>query len=164
MTIKFGTLLLLAGIAGTVSAQSPTAVENIYSQTGVEKVGATQLAHEFANWYSVASDGATALWPAMLSSVKAGNSTSFIEGVEIDANGVGLIWNAADKLISVNCDEAYLGRCQVLVTDLNGVNRDMLLLDQAPASISLSNYVGGTYVVGVAVDGKLVKTLKLILK
>ena len=164
MTIKFGTLMLLAGIAGAASAQSPAAVENIYSQTGVDVVESTKVAHEFANWYTVASDGATSLWPAMFSEVKAGNAASFVEGVMVDADGVGLAWNSADKVLSVSCDAAYLGRCQVLVTDLNGVNRDIHVVDQAPVSYSLSNYVGGTYVVGVAVDGKLVKTLKLILK
>ncbi len=155
--------MLLAGVAASASAQSPTAVESIYSEIGTEAVGDATVAYEFANWYTVESNDNASLWPAIFDAVSKGPQ-SLIEGVTVDAEGVEIVWNAAEKLIFVKCDDGKLGHTQVLVADYNGVNRGITNVSQSPATISLANYVPGTYVVAVAVDGKLIKTLKLILK
>ena len=162
MTLKIGTLLLLAGASVAAVAQSPTAVESIYSEVGAGQVGDTTVTYEFANWYAAGGDENMTLWPAILDA--ATGAPSLVEGVTVDANGVAIAWNAAEKLISVKCDEGKLGHTDVLITDYNGVNRDIVAIRENPARISLSDYVPGTYIVAVAVDGQLIKTLKLILK
>lgn len=162
MTLKIGTLMLLAGASFAAVAQSPTAVESIYSEVGSGQVGDTTVTYEFANWYAAGENGDLAIWPAIFDAVA--GAPSLVEGVTVDANGVAIAWNAADKLISVKCDEGNLGRTNVLITDYNGVNRDVVAINENPATISLSDYVPGTYIVAVAVDGQLIKTLKLILK
>lgn len=165
MTLKFGTLLLLAGVAATAGAQDPTSVGSIYSEVGVSKIQNGTVVYEAGNWYpnGTSADGQTTLWNAVFAEL-AKDAMSFVEGVAVDVDGIEVTWNAGAKTLSVKCEDGKLGRTQVLIADYNGVNRDMVAINDNPASISLSDYVPGTYVVAVAVDGNLVKTIKLILK
>lgn len=161
--MKFGAFMLLAGVAAAAGAQEPTVIENIYSQTGVKKLANdNEVAFEFASWYGVAQGETASLWPALFSEM--GQLDVLVENVMADVDGIQLTYLSADKLLSVNCDAAILGHAQMLITDYNGVTRGLYDINEAPAQISLSSYVPGTYIVAVAVDGKLVKTLKLILK
>ncbi|MDE6670071.1 MAG: hypothetical protein K2K26_10385, partial [Muribaculaceae bacterium] len=104
------------------------------------------------------------LWPAVLAALSTEDVSVMVEGIVADANGVGVKYLSADKLLAVTCDAAAQGKTQVLITDFNGVTHGLVNVNEPYANISLSNYVPGTYVVAVAVDGKLVKTIKLILK
>ena len=164
MTLKFGTLLLLAGAAATASAQDPTAIENIYSTVGVSSIQNGTATYDVANWFpnGTSKDGRATLWNAIFADLA--NEYDLVEGVTVDVDGIAVAWNAAEKILSVNCEDGKLGRTQVLIADYNGINRDVVTINDTPATISLSDYVPGTYVVAVAVDGNLVKTFKLILK
>ncbi|MDE7160878.1 MAG: hypothetical protein K2O24_08580 [Muribaculaceae bacterium] len=165
MTLKFGSLLLLAGVAATASAQEPTAIGSIYSEVGVSPIQNGVAVYEAGNWFpnGTSEDGLSTLWNAVFADLAEG-PMSLVEGVTVDADGIAVSWNAAAKLLTVNCEAGKLGRTQVLIADYSGMNRDVVTLKDTPASISLSDYVPGTYVVAVAVDGNLVKTIKLILK
>ena len=164
MTFKLGTLLLLAASAATMSAQTPTAVQDIYSQTGAAKVDNATVVYSFGSWHGGDAQGSVTAWPALFEEMLAANGYSLVNGVIAEADGIEVSWNSVDKLITVNCGPDKLGRTTVLIADMNGATRGMVTVDDNPAQISLSNHVAGTYAVAVAVDGKLVKTFKLILK
>ncbi|MDE5876074.1 MAG: hypothetical protein K2H47_00985 [Muribaculaceae bacterium] len=163
MTMKFGTFLLLSGIAFSAAAQDEV-TGTIYSQSdlkGLPDGGA--VVYEFGSWYSIDAETST-LWPAVLAALSTEDVSVMVEGIVADANGVGVKYLSAEKLLAVTCDAAAQGKTQVLITDFNGVTHGLVNVNEPYANISLSNYVPGTYVVAVAVDGKLVKTIKLILK
>ncbi len=164
MTLKLGTLLLLSASAAAMSAQTPVAGD-IYSQTGSADLNGKVVVYNFANWHAGEMEGDVSLWSALfdeLMDIEIINDG--VNGVIADMDGISVSWNSVDKQFIVDCAADKLGRTQVLVADINGMNRGMVTVDETPAQISLSNYVNGTYVVAVAVDGKLVKTFKIILK
>lgn len=165
MTIKFGTFMLLAGVAMTAAAQDVQEVSGtIYSTNGIGYAQDSAVGYEIANWYTPAEGEGVSLLPAVLDAINQQNISVIVEGVLAEANGVGVKYLSAEKLLSVVCDEKAQGHTQVLITDFNGVTQGLHHIASANAEISLSDYVPGTYIVAVAVDGNLVKTLKLILK
>lgn len=166
MTLKLGTLLLLSASAVTMSAQDPTAVQDIYSTTGdVQLAGGNTVVYNIADWHAGVMEGDVTLWSALFDEMLSAELIKDgINGVIADMDGISVSWNSVDKFFTVDCGADKLGRTQVLVADMNGINRGMVNVDESPAQINLSNYVNGTYVVAVAVDGKLIKTFKIILK
>lgn len=165
MTLKLGTLLLLSASAVAMSAQTPTTVQDIYSQSGVVTVqGDNTVVYNFGNWHAGETDGeGSFLSPLFEEMLAQTDNTVGLGTVFADADGIQVGWNSVEKLITVQCEAEMLGRTQVLISDLNGMNRGMVTVDDNPALISISNYVSGTYLVAVAVDGKLIKTFKIIL-
>ncbi|MDE7347232.1 MAG: hypothetical protein K2N48_10915 [Muribaculaceae bacterium] len=164
MRLQFGTLLLAAIAASTMSAQTPTAVQDIYSQTGeAELQGGATVVYSFGSWHSGETTGDVSLWGPLFDQMLDG-STNAVEGVYADANGVSISWNSVDKLLTVTCEAGKLGRTTVLVAETNGATRGAETINESPAQVSLSNYAPGVYVVAVAVDGKLIKSLKITLK
>lgn len=166
MTFKLGTLLLLAASAATMSAQTPVAVQDIYSQTGVGKAGDTTVVYSFGNWHGAdaAAESNITAFSALFDEMISTGGDTLIGGVIAEADGIEVSWNSVEKLITVNCGPDKLGRTTVLIADMNGATRGMVTVNDNPAQISISNHVPGTYAVAVAVDGKLVKTFKIILK
>lgn len=165
MISKLGTLLLLAIPAATMSAQTPTAVQDIYSQTGVTALrNEASVVYSFGSWHAGAMDGNVTLMSALFDEMLAGDVPTMIEGVTAEADGIKLSWNSVDKLITVDCEASKVGHTEVLIADLNGLTRGLVKVDETPAQISVSDYATGVYIVGVAVDGKLVKSIKIILK
>lgn len=162
MTLKLGTLVLLAASAASMSAQ--TAVQDIYSQNGEAALDGTAIVYNFGSWHAGNMDGEVTLWPSLFEEMLANTEVSYVEGVMADIDGIEVNWNSVDKVVSVYCDDDMLGRAAVLISDLNGVNRGLQTLEDTHTQLSISNFVPGTYVVAVAVDGKLVKTFKIILK
>ena len=165
MTLKLGTLLLFAASVATMSAQTPAAVQDIYSQNGEKSLAdGTTVIYSVGSWHAGDAEGSVSLWNPLFAQLLSEGSQGGVGSVFADADGVELSWNNADKLIKVVCDADKLDRTSVLIADLNGANRGIFTIDESPAQISISNFAAGPYIVGVAVDGKLVKTLKIILK
>ncbi|MDE6027043.1 MAG: hypothetical protein K2G23_03110 [Muribaculaceae bacterium] len=164
MTLKLGTLLLFAASVATMSAQTPAAVQDIYSQTGEKTIAGGKVVYSVGSWHAGDAEGSVSLWNPLFAQMLSEGSQGGVGSVFADADGVELSWNNADKLIKVVCDADKLDRTSVLIADLNGANRGIFTIDESPAQISISNFAAGPYIVGVAVDGKLVKTLKIILK
>ena len=165
MRLQFGTLLLAAIAASTMSAQTPTAVQDIYSQSGaVELQGGGAVVYSFGSWHSGETTGDVSLWGPLFDQMLEDNGFSAVEGVYADADGVSISWNSVDKLLTVTCEAGKLGRTSVLVAETNGASRGAVTINESPAQVSLSNYAPGVYVVAVAVDGKLIKSLKITLK
>ncbi len=164
MKLKFGTLLLCAASVATMSAQTPTAVQEIYSQTGSAKLASgTEVVYSFGNWH--AGSDASLLSPLFEQMIAdANDSPTFVEGVNAEIDGILVSWNSVDKQITVKCNSDKLGRTSVLIATLDGATRGMETVNESPAVISLSDYTPGVYAVAVAVDGKLIKTLKITLK
>lgn len=165
MTTKLGTLLLLAASAATMSAQTPSAVADIYSQTGTGVLGdGGQVVYSVGSWHAGGTDDSVSLWPALFEEMLGSKPIVLVSGVFADAEGIEMSWNNVEKLITINCEPELLGHTNVLIADVNGATRGMVAVNENPAKISLSNHVAGAYVIACAVDGKLVKTFKIILK
>lgn len=165
MTLKLGTLLLLAASAATMSAQTPNVADEVYSQTGITTLnGGVTVAYSFGSWHAGGTEDNVSILPALFQEMLDAQGSVLVEGVIADADGIELSWNSVEKLITVKCAPEYLGRATVLIADTNGATRGMVTVNDSPAKLSLSNHVAGTYVIAVAVDGKLVKTFKIILK
>lgn len=165
MTTKLGTLLLLAAFASTASAQNPTAVSDIYSQQGVSSLnGGGEVVYSIGSWHGDASEGSVSLWPSLFEEMLANSGDVLVGSVFADAEGIEMSWNNVEKLITIKCEPELLGRTNVLIADMNGATRGVVAVNDNPAEISLSNHVAGAYVIACAVDGKLVKTFKIILK
>lgn len=147
-----------------MSAQTPTAVQDIYSQTGASTVDGKTVVYSFGNWYTGGANGTVSVMPALFDEMLASNAPTLVEGVFADADGVEMSWNNVEKVLTVTCGPEKLGHTSVLISDMNGASRGMIPVNESPAKISLSNHVSGAYVIAVAVDGKLVKTYKIILK
>lgn len=164
MKLKFGTLLLSAASVATMSAQTPTAVQEIYSQTGSATLASgTEVVYSFGNWH--AGSDASLLSPLFEQMIADANDTpSFVEGVNAEIDGILVSWDSVDKQVTVKCNSDKLGRTSVLIASLDGATRGMETVNESPAVISLSDYTPGVYAVAVAVDGKLIKTLKITLK
>lgn len=165
--MKFGAFILLAGVAMTAAAQdAQTKVAGtIYTVNGY--AAATEdagFAYEIGNWYTPAEGEGVSFLPELMDLLAKEDVSVMVEGVVADASGVSVKYLSADKLLCVTCDEAAMGKTQVLITDFNGVTHGLADINEPNATLSLSDYVPGTYIVAVAVDGNLVKTLKLILK
>lgn len=164
MKLKFGSLLLCAASVATMSAQTPTAVQEIYSQTGSATLASgTEVVYSFGNWH--AGSDASLLSPLFEQMIADANDTpSAVDGVNAEIDGISVSWNSVDKQITVKCNSDKLGRTSVLIATLDGATRGMETVNESPAVISLSDYTPGVYAVAVAVDGKLIKTLKITLK
>ena len=91
-------------------------------------------------------------------------STTYVDGVAAEADGISVSWSSVDRLVTVKCDSEKLGRTSVLIAAMDGATRGVVSVDESPAVISLADYTPGVYAVAVAVDGKLIKTLKINLK
>lgn len=163
MKLKLGTFVLLSATAAMVSAETPSVVESIYSQTDISQVEGVKVFQDFHSWYVTGANNNVAFLPAVLQELLK-NSSSLPEGVIADANGIEVSWDGIDKQITVNCDADKAGRVTLLIADYNGITRGLVNVEDTQATLSISNYVPGPYVVAVAVDGKLVKTYKIILK
>ena len=165
MRLQFGTLLLTAIAASTMSAQTPTAVQDIYYQTGAADLqSGGAVVYSFGSWHSGETTGDVSLWGPLFDQMLADNGLDAVDAVMAEANGVSVSWNNVDKLLTVNCEAGKLGRTTVLVAETNGASRGAVTINESPAQVSLSNYVPGVYVVAVAVDRNLIKSLKLTLK
>ncbi len=165
MRLQFGTLLLSALAVSTMSAQTPTAAQDIYSSNGGSTLasGAT-VVYNFGSWHAGASEGDISLMSPLFEQMLADNATSFVEGLTAEVDGFSVSWNSIDKQITVNCKSENLGRTSVLIATMDGATRGMVNIDQSPAVISMSDYTPGIYAIAVAVDGKLIKTFKINLK
>ena len=166
MKLKFGTILLSAIAVSTMSAQTPTAVQDIYSQTGNARLATGEtVVYSFGSWHAGSSVGGDlTLMSPLFEQMLSDGATSFVEGITADLDGISVSWNDVDKQITVNCNSAKLGHTSVLIAATDGATRGMVRINENPAVISLSDYTPGIYAVAVAVDGKLIKTLKITLK
>lgn len=162
MKLKFGSLLLFAGMVTTMSAQTPTVTQDIYTQTGGEILSSGQTVfYSFGSWH--AGDDMLLLSP-LFEQMIADNATSLVGGVTAEADGISVSWNSIDKQITVNCPSEKLGRTTVLIATMDGATRGLVNVEESPAVISLADYTPGIYAAAVAVDGKLIKTFKINLK
>lgn len=162
MKLKFGSLLLFAGMVATMSAQTPTVTQDIYTQIGGETLSSGQTVfYSFGSWH--AGDD-TALLSPLFEQMIADNATSLVGGVTAEADGISVSWNSVDKQITVDCPSEKLGRTTVLIATMDGATRGLVNVDESPAVISLADYTPGIYAAAVAVDGKLIKTFKINLK
>ncbi len=165
MRLQFGTLLLSALAVSTMSAQTPTVSQDIYSVNG----GATlttgeTVVYNFGSWHAGEAVGDVSLMSPLFEQMLADNATSMVEGVTAEIDGFSVSWNSVDKQITVNCKSENLGHTSVLIATMDGATRGLVNIDQTPATISMSDYAPGIYAVAVAVDGKLIKTFKINLK
>ncbi|MDE5794777.1 MAG: hypothetical protein K2I08_08660 [Muribaculaceae bacterium] len=165
MKLKFGSLLLFAGTVATMSAQTPTVAQDIYTQIGGEKVSSGEtVIYSFGSWHAGSMDDKTLLLSPLFEQMIADNATTLVGGVTAEADGISVSWNSIDKQITVNCPSEKLGRTTVLIATMDGATRGLVNVDESPAVISLADYTPGIYVAAVAVDGKLIKTFKINLK
>ena len=164
MKLKFGTLMLSALAVSAMSAQTPEAVQDIYSQTGsVSLSNGTSVVYSFGSWHAGSMDGEALLGP-LFEEMLADGSTSYVDGIAAEADGISVSWSSVDRLVTVKCDSEKLGHTSVLIAAMDGATRGVVNVDASPAVISLADYAPGVYAVAVAVDGKLIKTLKINLK
>lgn len=162
MKLKFGSLLLCAFSVATMSAQTPTATQDIYSTNGGAALPSGEtVVYSFGSWHAGDSSLLSPLFEQMVAD---NNVTSLVEGITAEADGISVNWNSVDKLVTVNCKSEKLGHTSVLIAAMDGVTRGMVSVDESPAVISLADYAPGIYAVAVAVDGKLIKTFKINLK
>ncbi len=157
--------MLSALAASTMSAQAPTATQEIYSQTGSASLASgTTVVYSFGNWHAGSIDGDITLLAPLFEEMLADAATSSVEGVSAEADGISVSWNSVDRQVTVNCNSEKLGHTSVLIAAMDGATRGMVNVNESPAVISLADYAPGIYAVAVAVDGKLIKTLKINLK
>lgn len=157
--------MLSALAVSAMSAQTPTAVQDIYSQNGSSLLltGET-VVYSFGSWHVGSMDSDITLLSPLFDQMVADNATSFVEGVSAEIDGISVSWNSLDKQITVNCKSDKLGHTSVLIATMDGATRGVVSVDESPAVISMADYVPGIYAVAVAVDGKLIKTFKINLK
>lgn len=163
---RFGTLILLGGLSMAAYAQSPTVVQDIYSRTESSKSegGLTVVANAFS-WHQGGLSSELSVFPGIVAGlIDPSTVPTLIEGVTQDIDGVSFGWNAAERLLNVTCPDGRLGRLEVRVFNLNGVQLASETLAESTTSISLTNFVPDYYLVALTEDGKLIKTIKLHLK
>ncbi len=165
MKTKIGALVLLGCLSATASAQNPTVIQDIYSTTGVAKAnsGETVIANAFS-WNQGQTTADISVLPAILAVINSEDIPSIVESVSIDADGVTVGWNAADRQLVIYDSTGEHGSLEVRVFNLSGIQLAYEKLAQSTTTVSLSNFVPGYYVVAVTEDGKLIKTIKLQLK
>lgn len=167
MKTKFGTLILLGGLSMTAFAQDPTVVvQDIYSQTGtfMSGEGLTVAANAFS-WHTGGLTSELSVFPGIIAGLTDPSSMpSSVESINQDIDGVLLSWNAAEKLLNISCPTGKLGRLEVRVYNMNGVQLASNTPAESTTSISLNNFVPDNYLVALTEDGKLIKTIKLHLK
>lgn len=165
MKLKFGSLLLFAASVATMSAQAPTANQDIYSQNGGTALNSGEtVVYSFGNWHAGSMDDSTLLLSPLFEQMIADATTTLVEGVTAESDGISVAWNSVDKQVTVNCTSDKLGRTSVLIATMDGATRGLVNVNESPAVISLADYTPGIYAVAVAVDGKLIKTFKITLK
>ncbi len=149
-----------------MSAQTPTTVQDIYSQTGKSTLQQSNstVVYSFGNWHAGNMDGNLSLWSALFDELLSDKSLSSVDGLVSDSDGIQLNWDNVNKEITVFSDSSKSGHTSVLIAEMNGATREVVNVEDNPAKISLADYTPGIYAVAVAVDGKLVKTLKINLK
>ena len=165
MRLQIGTLLLSALAASTMSAQTPTVMQDIYSQSGGASLKAGEtVVYSFGSWHAGSMDGDVTLMSPLFEQMLADGATSLVEGVTAETDGISVSWNSVDRQISVICKSGQAGHTSVLIATMDGATRGMVSVDESPAVISMADYAPGIYAVAVAVDGKLIKTFKINLK
>ena len=157
--------MLSALAVSAMSAQTPTAVQDIYSQNGsaLLMTGET-VVYSFGNWHAGSMNSDVSLLSPLFDEMIAAKPTSFVEGVAAEIDGISVSWNSLDKQFTVNCKSDKLGHTSVLIATMDGATRGVVSVDESPAVISMADYVPGIYAVALAVDGKLIKTFKINLK
>lgn len=165
MKTKFGTFILLGGLSMAASAQIPTAVPDIYSSTDFSKTeeGISVVANAFA-WHNGGITSELSALPALMASLNPETIPTLVEGIGQDIDGIHVGWNSAEKLLTVDCPADRLGRLEVRVFNLNGVQLASETLAESTTTVSLTKFVPDYYLVALTEDGKLVKTIKLNLK
>ena len=164
MKTKFGTLVLLGGLSLTAAAQSPTAVADIYSRTDYVKAGSqTVVANAFSCHQGGFSPELSAL-QTLMASIDPRYVDTLVEGVNADVDGVSIGWNAAERQLTVGCLADKLGRLEVRVFNLEGVQLAFEPLAETTTTISLTDVAPGYCLVALTEEGKLIKTIKLHLK
>ena len=165
MKLKFGTLMLSALAVSAMSAQTPTAAQDIYSLTGGAslKSGET-VVYSFGSWHAGSMDGDVTLLAPLFEEMLAEGGTTYVSGISAEADGIAISWSGVDRQVTVKCNSEKLGHTSVLIAATDGATRGMVNVNESPAVISLADYAPGIYAVAVAVDGKLIKTLKITLK
>lgn len=157
--------MLSALAVSAMSAQTPTAVQDIYSQSGsVSLKNGEKVAYSFGSWHAGSMDGDVTLYAPLFEEMLAEGGTSYVEGVAAEADGISISWSSVDRQVTVKCNSEKLGHTTVLIAATDGATRGMVNVNESPAVISLADYTPGIYAVAVAVDGKLIKTLKITLK
>ena len=157
--------MLSALAVSAMSAQTPTAAQDIYSQTGgVSLKSGETVVYSFGSWHAGSMDGDMALMSPLFEQMLADGATSLVEGVAADIDGIAISWSSVDRQVTVKCNSEKLVHTSVLIAAMDGATRGMVNVDESPAVISLADYAPGIYAVAVAVDGKLIKTLKITLK
>lgn len=165
MRLKIAPLLLSAISVATMSAQAPSAAQDIYSLTGNSALASGgSVAYSFGSWHAGSSVGDFSAWSPLFEEMIADGATSYVAGVSVDADGISVSWNSVDKTVTVGCDADKIGRTSVLIASMDGAARGVEALKESPAVFSLADYAPGVYAIAVAVDGKLIKTLKITLK
>lgn len=164
MKLKFGTLMLSALAVSAMSAQAPTAAQDIYSQTGSASLSGQTVVYSFGSWHAGSMDGDVSLLGPLFEEMLADSGTTYVDGIAAEVDGISVSWNSVDRQITVSCNSDKLGHTSVLIAAMDGATRGIVNIDESPAVISMSDYAPGIYAVAVAVDGKLIKTLKINLK
>lgn len=166
MRLKIAPLLLSAISVSTMSAQTPTGAQDIYSQTGNAALATGQaVVYSFGSWHAGSNAGDLSAWSPLFEELLATEgATSLVAGITVDADGISVSWNSVDKSVKVGCDAGFIGRTSVLIASTDGATRGVETVKESPAVISLADYAPGVYAIAVAVDGKLIKSLKITLK
>ena len=158
--------MLSALAVSAMSAQAPATVQDIYSQTGNASLASGEtVTYSFGSWHAGGMNGDVTLYAPLFEEMLATDvSTSAVDAVTADLNGISVSWSSVDRQVTVNCDSEKLGHTSVLIAAMDGATRGVVNVNESPAVISLADYAPGIYAVAVAVDGKLIKTLKITLK
>lgn len=165
MKLKFAPILLSALSVATMSAQSPTTSQEIYSLQGnVALDSGHAVAYSFGSWHAGDPDGEFSAFSPLFEELLENLPTNFTDMLEAEAQGISVSWDNIDRALTVSCSSDKLGRTSVLVASTDGASRGLQTVNESPAVISLANYSPGVYAIAVAVDGKLIKSIKINLK
>ncbi len=165
MRLKIAPLLLSAFSVAAMSAQTPSGVQDIYSQQGVGALTSGEsVVYSFGSWHAGSSVGEMSAWSPLFEEMLADGATSSVASLTVEADGFSIAWNSVDRKVTVVCNSENIGRASVLIASIDGATRGVETIKESPAEFSLADYAPGVYAVAVAVDGKLIKTLKINLK
>ncbi|MDE6290575.1 MAG: hypothetical protein K2M16_03495 [Muribaculaceae bacterium] len=165
MRLKIAPLLLSAFSVAAMSAQTPSGVQDIYSLQGVADLSSgTSVVYSFGSWHAGSNVGEMSAWSPLFEEMIADGATSSVGALRVEADGISIAWNSVDRKVTVICNSGKIGRASVLIASMDGAARGVEAIKESRAEFSLADYAPGVYAVAVAVDGKLIKTLKINLK